>query len=146
MFEILHRYRFFHTKKKLSLSINGELELRNLMKSLKTLDYCIVLIIGSGWFSMVLNSIAWYCLPTHIFSKFLEGPIDKVFIHCCQGKLYPAYASSKLLEFIRSNRMPIYIDFFDWQWHCHWLMLIDVYWCWLTLIYADCYWCWFCDP
>ena len=94
VFEILHRYRFFHTKKKLSLSINGELELRNVMKTLKTLDYCIVLIIGSGWFSMVLNSIAWYCLPTHIFSKFLESPIDKVFIHCCKGKLYPAYASS----------------------------------------------------
>ena len=97
---------------KLSLSINGELELRNVDDKFKNTGLLHRI---DNWYWMVFHGIAWYWivfhsiayLPTY-FSKFLEGPIDKVFVHCCQGKLYPAYASSKLC----SDGMPIYIDFF----------------------------------
>ena len=55
--------------------------------------------------------------------------------------MVPYYTSSAGHFFIFWSFIPIYKDFlFYWQWHCHWLMLIDVYWRWLMLIDAD--WCW----
>ena len=56
------------------------------------------------------------------------------------GALYlvvPYYRSGNFFRFSAHR----YIDFiFDWQWHCHWLMLIDADWCWLMPIEADWGW------
>ena len=68
--------------------------------------------------------------------------------------MVPYLTSSAAGHFVRFwPFMPTYRDFlFDWQWLCHWLMLIhadscwywlmpiDDDWCWLILIYADWLW------